>query len=198
MSLADYVRGRRLLAGRPPPERANVAYALLRPARKWRVQHQLPRAIVPRSLELQRDAAVLPQSQALLREGRTQDVSAQTLHPRKLAQAGIFKIIYPGFDGYLYTRALAEALPVSAALENSLVSASARMIDATRPLSLSSGPVIRRVASIPLPASLQSFAATGFRESAFADEKVQTGMAQAVALIEDRKPEAAAASRRCS
>ena len=35
-------------------------------------------------LQLQRDAAVAPQPQALLREGRTQDISAQTLQPRAI------------------------------------------------------------------------------------------------------------------
>ena len=51
-----------------------------------RLEDQLPRAVVPRPLELQRDAPVPPQSQPLLRKGRTQDVSAQTLHPRPIVR----------------------------------------------------------------------------------------------------------------
>ena len=41
-----------------------------------RLEHQLARAVVPRRLQLERDAAVAPQPQALLREGRTQDIAA--------------------------------------------------------------------------------------------------------------------------
>ena len=51
-----------------------------------RLEHQLPRAVVPRRLQLQRDAAVAPQPQPLLREGRTQDISAQTLQPRPIVR----------------------------------------------------------------------------------------------------------------
>jgi len=43
------------------------------------LEDQLPRAVVPRPLELQRDAPVPPQSQPLLRKGRPQDVSAHVL-----------------------------------------------------------------------------------------------------------------------
>ena len=42
---------------------------------------QLARAVVPRLLQLQGDAAVAPQPQAFLREGRAQHVAAQTLQP---------------------------------------------------------------------------------------------------------------------
>ena len=44
-----------------------------------RLEDQLSCSVVPRPLELQRDATVAPPLQALLHEGRTQDVSAQTL-----------------------------------------------------------------------------------------------------------------------
>jgi hypothetical protein len=124
----------------------------------------------------------------LYNHGQFYDALAQY----KLAQTGIFKILYPTFDGHIYTRAFAEALPVSAALETSLLSASARMLDAARPVGLASnGPIIRKIASDPLPDKLQAFAATGFRESAGADDTVQSGVKQALALLQDRKPEAA-------
>ena len=51
-----------------------------------RLEDQLSRPVVPRPLELQRDAPVAPPPQALLRKGRTQDVSAQTLHPRPIVR----------------------------------------------------------------------------------------------------------------
>lgn len=124
----------------------------------------------------------------LYNHGQYYDALAQY----KLAQTGILKILYPTFDGHLFTRAFAGALPVSAALETSLVSASARILDAVRPVGLSSGPVIRRFAAAPLPETLQAFTATGFRESATADDTVQSGISQAVALLQDQKPEAAA------
>jgi len=41
-----------------------------------RLEHQFPRAVVPRRLQLERDAAVTPQPQALLREGRTPNIPA--------------------------------------------------------------------------------------------------------------------------
>ncbi|MDO8700651.1 MAG: hypothetical protein Q7J56_03265 [Deltaproteobacteria bacterium] len=41
-----------------------------------RLEDQLPRAVVPGRLQLERDAAVAPQPQALLREGRAQDIAA--------------------------------------------------------------------------------------------------------------------------
>ena len=37
-----------------------------------RLEHQLPRAVAPGCFQLERDAAVAPPPQALLREGRTQ------------------------------------------------------------------------------------------------------------------------------
>jgi len=46
-----------------------------------RLEHQLPRPVVSGCLQLERDAAVAPLPQALLREGRTQEISAQTLQP---------------------------------------------------------------------------------------------------------------------
>ena len=51
-----------------------------------RLEHQLPRAVAPGRLQLERDAAVAPQPQALLREGRTQYISAQTLQPRPIVR----------------------------------------------------------------------------------------------------------------
>ena len=46
-----------------------------------RLEHQLRRTIVPRPLELHRDATVAPQPQALLGEGRAQHIPAQALQP---------------------------------------------------------------------------------------------------------------------
>ena len=40
------------------------------------IEHQLPRAVVPGRLQLERDTAVAPQPQPLLREARMQDISA--------------------------------------------------------------------------------------------------------------------------
>jgi hypothetical protein len=51
-----------------------------------RLEHQLARAVAPRRLQLQRDAPVAPQPQALLRKGRTQDIAAQTLQPRPIVR----------------------------------------------------------------------------------------------------------------
>lgn len=130
----------------------------------------------------------LVQGDSLYNQGRYYDALTQY----KLAQSGILKILYPTFDSSLYTRAFALALPVSAALETSLVGASAHMLDAMRPLSVAGGPVIRRVASGPLPEKLQTFTSSGFRENATSDGIIQAGIAQAISLLQDRKPEAAA------
>jgi len=51
-----------------------------------RLEHQLPRAVVPRRPQLERDAAVAPQPQALLREGRAQHVPGQALQPRPIVR----------------------------------------------------------------------------------------------------------------
>jgi hypothetical protein len=51
-----------------------------------RLEHQLPRTVVPGRLQLERDAAVTPQPQALLREGRAQYIAAQTLQPRPIVR----------------------------------------------------------------------------------------------------------------
>src|SRR6185312_1534795 len=45
---------------------------------------------------------------------------SDALSEYKQAQTGIFKILYPDFDSNFYVRWTAPALPVSAALENSL------------------------------------------------------------------------------
>jgi len=47
---------------------------------------KLARAVVPRRLQLQRDASVAPPPQALLRKRRTQEVSAQTLQARPVVR----------------------------------------------------------------------------------------------------------------
>jgi hypothetical protein len=46
-----------------------------------RLEDQLSRPVAPGHLQLERDAAVVPEPQALLREGRPQYVPAQTLQP---------------------------------------------------------------------------------------------------------------------
>jgi hypothetical protein len=51
-----------------------------------RLEDQLSRAVVPRRLQLERDAAIVPQPQALLREGRTQDIPDQALQPRSIVR----------------------------------------------------------------------------------------------------------------
>lgn len=116
----------------------------------------------------------------------------ESLTQYKLVRSAILKILYPAFDGSLYSRAFAQALPVSAALETSLVAASAHILDAMRPIGVSGGPVIRQVVSGPLPKNLQLLTSSGFRENVTADETVQTGIAQAISLLQDSKPEAAA------
>lgn len=117
---------------------------------------------------------------------------SDALNKYKHAQANIFKILYPDFDAGSYVRWTAPLLPVSAALENSLLNASARMVDIMRPLNVPTPPVTRRFVANGLPAPLQSFTATGFRETTGLDQKVQMAAAQAVALLQDQKPEAAA------
>ncbi len=49
-------------------------------------EHQPARPVVPRRLQLQRDAAVAGQPQALLREGRTQDIAGEPLQPRPVVR----------------------------------------------------------------------------------------------------------------
>jgi hypothetical protein len=116
---------------------------------------------------------------------------SDALSEYKQAQTAIFKILYPDFDAGFYVRWTAPALPVSAALESSLLNASARMVDVSRPLSVPTPPVTRRFVPDGLPGPLQSYTATGFRESVSAEQKVQMAAAQAVALLQDQKSEAA-------
>jgi len=49
-----------------------------------RLEQQFPRAVVPRRLQLERDAAVTPRPEALLREGRAQ--AAQALQRRSIVR----------------------------------------------------------------------------------------------------------------
>jgi len=51
-----------------------------------RLEDQLARPVAPRPLQLERDAPVAPQPQALLREGRPQNVAAQTFPPRPIVR----------------------------------------------------------------------------------------------------------------
>lgn len=110
----------------------------------------------------------------------------------RLAQAAILQILYPEFDVGAWARWNAPFLPVSAAVETSLLNASARIVDVIRPLKVPTPPVTRRFIADALPAPVQRFAATGFRESAPLDQRIQTASAQAAALLGDQKPEAAA------
>lgn len=102
---------------------------------------------------------------------------SDALNEYKHAPASIFKILYPDFDAGSYVRWTAPQLPVSAALENSLLNASARMVDMMRPLNVQAPPVTRRFVANGLPAPLQSFTETGFRETTGPDQKVQMAAA---------------------
>ena len=108
-----------------------------------------------------------------------------------LARAAIYQLLYPGFDANAYSRSVAASLPVSPDLETALVSASARLVDVMRPLTVPTPPVTRSFSTAAIPADLQSFTATGFRESVAADQGIQAAAAQAAALLADQKPEAA-------
>jgi hypothetical protein len=88
---ADYLRAPPGARGQHAMANQQVGFGPRRHPRQTlrklqRLEHQLPRAVVPRPRELQRDAAVAPPSQALLREGRTQDVAAQTFHSRPIVR----------------------------------------------------------------------------------------------------------------
>jgi hypothetical protein len=51
-----------------------------------RLEDQLSCPVVPRRLQLERDAAVVPQPQPLLRKRRAQDISGQALQPRPIVR----------------------------------------------------------------------------------------------------------------
>lgn len=113
------------------------------------------------------------------------------LHQFQQARASIYALLHPGFNVSAYVNAKDAVLPVSKALETSLLNLSLRLTDSLRPLTVEAPSLSRRVATETPPDSLVPFMNTGFRESVLTDEVLQVAAAQGVALLNDGKPEAA-------
>lgn len=108
----------------------------------------------------------------------------------KKARASIYQLLHPEFDVRSYVAWKDVALPVSAALEKSLLDVSARVIDVLRPASVEPRPVWRDSRDV-IPRELRRHSTNGFRESAGIEETMQQASAQGVALLNDGKPEGA-------
>ena len=113
------------------------------------------------------------------------------LNQFRQARASIYAMLYPGFSVSSYVSAKDQLLPVSKAMESSLLNLSLRLTDSMRPLTPDSPPQARRVATDPLPDSLIHFTQSGFRESVTGDGLLQVAAAEGAALLRDGKPEAA-------
>lgn len=117
---------------------------------------------------------------------------SSALEEFKQARALIYRVLYPGFAvGPFTTKEI--ALPVSASMENALLGAASKLSDAIRPMSLEYSPVVPSQVQDAIPDGLKAFAGVGFHESASIEEIAQVASAQGVALLQDGKPEAAAA-----
>ena len=113
------------------------------------------------------------------------------LNEFKQARAMIYSILYPDFHVGGYLRGKELMLPLSPAIEKSLMDASVRLTDAIRPLDITPQPVIRREMQEQVPDSLKPMVTVGFRESK-PDEIAQLATSQGVSLLQDQKPQAAA------
>jgi hypothetical protein len=107
------------------------------------------------------------------------------------ARASIYALLSPGFNVSAYVTAKDLLLPVSQAMETSLLNLSLHLTDSLRPLTIESASLSRRVATEPMPDSLVPFMQTGFREAVMADESLQVAAAQGISLLNDGKPEVA-------
>lgn len=137
--------------------------------------------------------AKIAEIELLVREGdsyfRQREYDA-ALAKLKKARASIYQLLHPGFDVRSYVGWKDVALPVSTAVEKSLLDLSARVIDAIRPPSIDPGPVWRESRDV-VPAELKRHVTNGFRESVGIEEIMQRASAQGVALLTDGKSEAA-------
>ncbi|HVB25310.1 MAG TPA: tetratricopeptide repeat protein [Ktedonobacteraceae bacterium] len=113
------------------------------------------------------------------------------LNEFKKARALIYKALHPQFDVSAYIGRKDVVLPVSKAIEDSLLDVSLRIADVIRPAALESGPIFKQNGLDSMPQALQTYMATGFREAVSLDESLQLASAGGVALLNDNKPEAA-------
>jgi hypothetical protein len=117
---------------------------------------------------------------------------AQALEEFKTARALLYKLLYPGFDVGSFVRGrLDVVLPSTTNLEKAFLDVSSRMSEAIRP-QVSESQVLLRPDGEALPASVQPFMGTGFREAVSLDETIQTLNEQAIALMSENKAAAAA------
>ncbi len=108
----------------------------------------------------------------------------------KQARALIYKTLHPDFDVGSYLGRKDIALPLSAAIENSLLEVSVRITDVIRPPAPEPRPVWRDARDV-IPEVLKPLTATGFRESVGIEEVLQVASAQGVSLLNENKAEAA-------
>lgn len=113
------------------------------------------------------------------------------LNEFKKARALIYKALHPQFDVGSYIGRKDVVLPVSKAIEESLLDVSLRIADVIRPVVLESGPIFKQNGSNSMPQALQTYMVTGFREVVSLDESLQLASVGGVALLNDNKPEAA-------
>ncbi len=111
----------------------------------------------------------------------------------KEARALIYKILYPPFDvPYYVNDRVGHILPATAELENSLLQATAAILDMNRPSHVPTAPPVG-VQAPPIGREVALYAREGYREIVAGDEAVQRASEQALALMSQGKAQTATA-----
>lgn len=115
------------------------------------------------------------------------------LNKFKTARGLVYKILYPGFDVGAYVGGrVSQLLPLTAQLEENLLSATVALLDMNRPAKVATDNVLG-VATPTIAKEVAGHTLTGYREAVGTESTIQRASEQALSLIRDAKPEAAVA-----
>jgi Tc toxin complex TcA C-terminal TcB-binding domain len=131
----------------------------------------------------------IAEGEALARQGKHQ----AALDEFKTARGLIYQILYPSFDVTAYVGSrITTLLPLTEAIEDSLLSATVALLDLSRPAEVAED-IGFGVAAPAIATEVAAHTLTGYREPVPVESAIQRASEQALSLVGDAKPEAAVA-----
>jgi hypothetical protein len=118
---------------------------------------------------------------------------APALNAFEKARAAIYRLLHPAFDIGHYLSSSRTALPVSAEIETSLLTATGHIVEAIRPKSVEPNGAFWAPAAILIPDNLSAFMVLGLRDATAGAQTLQLANERGAALLAAGKPEAALA-----
>jgi hypothetical protein len=143
----------------------------------------------PTSTQVAAVELCIAEGEALARQGKHQ----AALDQFKTARGLIYQILYPGFDVTAYVGSrVTTLLPLTAAIEKSLLAATVALLDVNRPAEVAED-IGFGIATPAIASEVAGHVQTGYRERVPVESAIQRASEEALSLIGATKPEAAVA-----